>query len=102
MHHVQIGQDALDHTAGVLQKQLQTALPQTIALLQASHQGRLATSDLQAFVRKRAVDALRIVSVEYQAGNERLDVPAESLRLEAMCATGKRQPHAYIGDQRIN
>lgn len=105
LHHVQIAQDALDHTATSLQKQLTAALPQAIALFQAAHQGRLSLEDVQTFVRKRSVSALRIVAAEYQAGNERLDVPAEGNRLAQECNPGLKQlktPHAYIGDQQIN
>jgi hypothetical protein len=110
MHHVQIAQDALDHTATALQKQLQSALPQALALLEASNRGQLSPDALQAFIKKRSVDALRIVSAEYQAGNERLDVPAEGDRLFRECnpgpnfgsSGGRKTPHAYIGDQQIN
>ena len=102
MHHVQIAQDAIDHTATALQKQLETALPQAIIHLQASHLGRVSAQDVQAFVKKRAHNALRIVSAEYQAGNERLDVPAESERLYNMCAPQSHGPHAYIGSERVN
>jgi hypothetical protein len=56
------------------------------------------------------VDALRIVAAEYQAGNERLDVPAEGDRLFRECNPGSRfgsspglkTPHAYIGAEQIN
>lgn len=99
MHHVQIGQDALDHTAGILQKQLKSVLPGAMEQFKNRHQGRLVAEDIETYVKRRAENAVRIVSAEYQAGNERLDVPAEQQRLYWECQPG---PHAYIGTKQIN
>lgn len=99
MHHVQIGQDALDHTAGVLQKQLEAVLPDALDQFKKRHEGRLSAGDVEIYVKRRADNAVRIVSAEYQAGNERLDVPAEQMRLYHECQPG---PHAYIGTKQIN